>query len=458
MNSKTTKYYINYDYDKDHKNHKSKYYTKTYDFDNNNINDISVLMKRKEYESTFNFIKLNSTLFDEELKKHENIKLILNLNKEKEKNLYNMHNFLITNNFLDIEDLSYLNLINCKKFICNNCNLKKLPILNNCNYLDCNSNIIDKLPLLNNNIFLNCSYNKLTIINLDDFKSNEVFICNNNNISLLPELNKTIILDCSFNKIENIKGLKNCKELICNNNNINNLPKLKNCIRLIANNNKLQNIHSFEKCKYIDISNNNISFLPSLFSCIELNCSNNNIKYLPYLPKCKILKCNDNSNLYYTRQYSLHFNLDFPSPGYEKKMKDINTNFKNISDKLNKEIYSRYNEIENKILKYKKKLNDQEMVDEILKILVKEYLQDSYKKIKKLKNYEISFCLQSLMEFNNQRKNLQYNLNYISLYILDQKIRSMIGLLNKNPTYPQFKLDFEDRKQVVSYIEKNPYV
>ena len=280
----------------------------------------------------------------------------------------------------------------------------------------------------------------------------------NNSIKNLPLLNSCIILDCSYNKIYELKGLKKCKELICNNNNISKLPKLNNCIKLIANNNRLKSIYSFLNCKYIDISNNNITILPTLFSCIELNCSNNNIKHIPFLPKCKNLICENNKDLYYTRQYSIHYNLDFPSPGYKKKMYEIKNYLVNISNKLNNQIYTRYYEFKNIITKFKKNLNENEMVDEILKYLVKEYLLNSYNKIKKLKRYQISFYLQSYIEFNDQRKNFQFNLNYISLYILDQKIRSMIMLLNNNPTYPQFQLDFLDRKQVISHIEKDPYI
>ena len=49
------------------------------------------------------------------------------------------------------------------------------------------------------------------------------------------------------------------------------------------------------------------------------------------------------------------------------------------------------------------------------------------------------------MEFNIERKNLKFSMNYISLYILDQKIK-VISLIYKNPTYPQFKLDFLKKK------------
>lgn len=428
---KTKKYYINY---KD----KNTKYDKFIDLIENKK---PTLIKLDDINALFN-----------QLKKYKNIKLSLNFKKEKKVN-HDFINFLI---IVDLDDFSNLELEICDKLICYNCNITKLPILNNCSYLDCNNNKIELLPNLKFNKFLNCSYNKLECIELQELNYNKIFLCNNNEIVNIPDLNNSLIVDCSFNKIESLIGLKKCKELICNNNNIKKLPHLKNCIKLIANNNILDNLNiNLINCKYINISSNNIKSLPPLISCIELNCSNNNLIELPFLPNCKKLICDNNPQLYYTGQYSIHFKLDFPSPGYKEKMTNIYNNLKNISEKLNKDIYIRYDELRKKL---KKKLSNQDIIDEILKLLVKEYLLDIYKKFKKLKDFEIGYKLQSLMEFNIERKNLQFSMNYISLYILDQKIRSLISLLYKNPTYPQFKLDFLNRKQVVSFVDNNPFV
>jgi hypothetical protein len=217
------------------------------------------------------------------------------------------------------------------------CYGRDVPDFPNLCKLICSSSGLNKLNISGANLTkLYCEWNKLTILDCDNFVNLEILVCKGNALKILDCRNctKLSFIDCGRNILTHLQfHAESLISLYCNHNKLTNLDlrgtcnlKLFNCRK---NSLKILNLNDSFEIKHLDFNRNNIVKF-NITNCLKLTdliCWGNELRELKIKNciKLKNIDCKFN-NLKYLNLYGVKPFIRFQKDENTKVITNVHLN------------------------------------------------------------------------------------------------------------------------------------